>query len=176
MESITHNEDNELEETTQEEKIKYIEKHYKKFPAQLDGIVPIDGNSNMVEVFRITYKNRKDILIYNKDDKKLYYKLIDNEIDTIPVLVSLLTELSKLNLYNDNGSLKQLIDYLYGDQQKLSKGGKKTTYRLNGEKVVLLHKNKKVQRSIYVKGKGKTKYCKIDKEYVLLSKIKNKIQ
>jgi hypothetical protein len=55
-------------------------------------------------------------------------------------------------------------------------GGKKTTYRLNGEKVVLLHKNKKVQRSIYVKGNGKTKYCKIDKEYVLLSKVKNKIQ
>jgi hypothetical protein len=55
-------------------------------------------------------------------------------------------------------------------------GSKKTTYRLNGEKVVLLYKNKKVQRSIYVKGNGKTKYCKIDKEYVLLSKIKNKIQ
>jgi flagellin-specific chaperone FliS len=58
-----------------------------------------------------------------------------------------------------------------------SKGGsKKTTYRLNGEKVVLLHKNKKVQRSIYVKGNGKTKYCKIDHQYILLSKLKNKIQ
>ena len=55
-------------------------------------------------------------------------------------------------------------------------GGKKTTYRLNGEKVILLHKNKKVQRSIYVKGKGKTKYCKIDHQYILLSKLKNKIQ
>lgn len=55
-----------------------------------------------------------------------------------------------------------------------ARGGKKTTYRLNGEKVVLLHKNKKVQRSIYVKAKAK--YCKIDKEYVLLSKVKNKIQ
>lgn len=61
-------------------------------------------------------------------------------------------------------------------QQAPPTGGKKTTYRLNGEKVLLLHKNKKVQRSIYVKDKGKTKYCKIDKEYVLLSKIKNKIQ
>jgi hypothetical protein len=60
--------------------------------------------------------------------------------------------------------------------QNSSKGGKKTTYKLNGEKVVLLHKNKKVQRSIYVKGNGKTKYCIIDKEYVLLSKVKNKIQ
>jgi hypothetical protein len=55
-------------------------------------------------------------------------------------------------------------------------GGKKTTYKLNGEKVVLLHKNKKVQRSIYVKGNGKTKYCKIDHQYILLSKLKNKIQ
>jgi hypothetical protein len=55
-------------------------------------------------------------------------------------------------------------------------GSKKTTYRLNGEKVVLLHKNKKVQRSIYVKGNGKTKYCKIDHQYILLSKLKNKIQ
>lgn len=61
-------------------------------------------------------------------------------------------------------------------QQPPPTGGKKTTYRLNGEKVLLLHKNKKVQRSIYVKDKGKTKYCKIDKEYVLLSKVKNKIQ
>ena len=57
-----------------------------------------------------------------------------------------------------------------------SGGGKKTTYRLNGEKVLLLHKNKKVQRSIYVKDKGKTKYCKIDHQYILLSKLKNKIQ
>jgi len=55
-------------------------------------------------------------------------------------------------------------------------GSKKTTYKLNGEKVVLLHKNKKVQRSIYVKGNGKTKYCKIDHQYILLSKLKNKIQ
>jgi hypothetical protein len=55
-------------------------------------------------------------------------------------------------------------------------GSKKTTYRLNGEKVVLLYKNKKVQRSIYVKGNGKTKYCKINHQYILLSKLKNKIQ
>ena len=51
-------------------------------------------------------------------------------------------------------------------------GGKKTTYRLNGEKVYLLHKNKKVQRSIYVKDKSKTKYCKIDQQFILLSKLK----
>jgi hypothetical protein len=62
------------------------------------------------------------------------------------------------------------------EQKTAVGGGKKTTYKLNGEKVVLLHKNKKVQRSIYVKGNGKTKYCKIDHQYILLSKLKNKIQ
>ena len=48
-------------------------------------------------------------------------------------------------------------------------------YKLNGEKVVLLHNNKKIQRSIYTKGKGKTKYCKINNEFILLSKLKNKV-
>jgi hypothetical protein len=62
------------------------------------------------------------------------------------------------------------------EPQPTTGGSKKTTYRLNGEKVVLLYKNKKVQRSIYIKGNGKTKYCKIDHQYILLSKLKNKIQ
>jgi hypothetical protein len=71
---------------------------------------------------------------------------------------------------------KTLLQSLSTSQKTQSGSGKKTTYRLNGEKVVLLHKNKKVQRSIYVKGNGKTKYCKIDHQYILLSKLKNKIQ
>jgi len=55
-------------------------------------------------------------------------------------------------------------------------GNKKlSTYKLNGEKIALLHNNKKIQRSIYTKEKGKTKYCKINNEFILLSKLKNKI-
>jgi len=72
--------------------------------------------------------------------------------------------------------VSNLINHKSSTTASSTGGSKKTTYKLNGEKVVLLHKNKKVQRSIYVKGNGKTKYCKIDKEYVLLSKVKNKIQ
>jgi hypothetical protein len=50
-------------------------------------------------------------------------------------------------------------------------------YKLNGEKVHLLINKKKLHRSIYVKdkGNGKAKYCKINNEFVLLSKLKNKI-
>jgi hypothetical protein len=52
-------------------------------------------------------------------------------------------------------------------------------YKLNGEKVSLLINNKKLHRSVYVRGNGngngKAKYCKINNEFVLLSKLKNKI-
>jgi hypothetical protein len=62
-------------------------------------------------------------------------------------------------------------------------GGKRTApaapaapaYKLNGEKVHLLINKKKIYRSVYVKGNGKAKYCKINYEFVLLSKLKNKI-
>ena len=62
-------------------------------------------------------------------------------------------------------------------------GGKRTApaapaapaYKLNGEKVSLLINKKKLHRSVYVKGNGKAKYCKINYEFVLLSKLKNKI-
>jgi hypothetical protein len=50
-----------------------------------------------------------------------------------------------------------------------------TAYKLNGDKVHLLIDNKKIYRSVYVKGKGngKAKYCKINNEFILLSKLKN---
>lgn len=57
-------------------------------------------------------------------------------------------------------------------------GGKNhhaSTYKSNGEKVYLLINKKKLHRSIYVKGNGKAKYCKINNEFVLLSKLKNKV-
>ena len=59
-------------------------------------------------------------------------------------------------------------------------GGKRnahaaSAYKSTGDKVLLLIDNKKLHRSIYVKGNGKAKYCKINNEFILLSKLKNKI-
>lgn len=51
-------------------------------------------------------------------------------------------------------------------------GGKPTKYKSTGITVFILYKNKKYNRTIYVKEKGKTKYCKIKNEYILLSKLK----
>ena len=75
---------------------------------------------------------------------------------------------------------KNLLSELFEEIQKLQKGGKLTTtpvYKLNGEKVSFLINKKKLYRNIYVKGNGnrKAKYCKINNEFVLLSKLKNKI-
>ncbi len=65
-------------------------------------------------------------------------------------------------------------------QAEQSSGGNPitaTAYKLNGDKVHLLIDNKKIYRSVYVKGKGKgngkAKYCKINNEFILLSKLKN---
>jgi hypothetical protein len=77
---------------------------------------------------------------------------------------------------------KDLLDILYNKIIKLQSGGKRIAtaapaYKLNGEKVSLLINKKKLNRSVYVKGNGngKAKYCKINNEFVLLSKLKNKI-
>jgi hypothetical protein len=93
-------------------------------------------------------------------------KLLIYDIDFPSQYLYLLSE-----LYNELKELKEL---------NFSPGGKLTTtpvYKLNGEKVSFLINKKKVNRSIYVKGNGnrKAKYCKINNEFVLLSKLKNKI-
>lgn len=64
--------------------------------------------------------------------------------------------------------------------QSPSSGGKShhtPAYKSTGDKIHLLIDNKRVHRSIYVKGNGngKAKYCKINNEFVLLSKLKNKV-
>jgi hypothetical protein len=75
----------------------------------------------------------------------------------------------------------RIYKYIIAETKEVLKksGGKRIApaYKLNGEKVSLLINKKKLHRSVYVKGNGngKAKYCKINNEFVLLSKLKNKI-
>jgi hypothetical protein len=108
------------------------------------------------------------ILYTDTDNDKLYYSKNNSQPlqlftdGTYPLIyISLLNQIT-----NDNRN----------------RGGKKApiapaapAYKLNGEKVSLLINKKKLHRSVYVKGNGKAKYCKINYEFVLLSKLKNKI-
>jgi len=54
----------------------------------------------------------------------------------------------------------------------LSGGKSAPKYKSTGKVVYILYKKKKYKRTIYVKDKRKTKYCKINNEYILLSKLK----
>jgi hypothetical protein len=58
------------------------------------------------------------------------------------------------------------------DADKNLLGGAPTKYKSTGQVVYIVYKNKKYKRTIYTKEKGKTKYCKMNNEYILLSKCK----
>lgn len=50
-------------------------------------------------------------------------------------------------------------------------GGNLTKYKSTGDTVFIKYKNKKYKKTIYTKENKKTRYCKINNEYILLSKL-----
>jgi hypothetical protein len=130
-----------------------------------DSIKPIPESTT---IYYLLYKKSK---IYTM--KTLLWGSEYNQPNYIPI------EPPKLLNYDIEFNHLSLLSKLY-DELKPSSGGKPTTtpvYKLNGEKVSLLINKTKLHRSVYVKGNGnrKVKYCKINNEFVLLSKFKNKI-
>ena len=59
-------------------------------------------------------------------------------------------------------------------EQQSNIGGKPppAKYKSTGRIVCIMYKKRKYKRTVYVKDKRDTKYCKIDGEYILLSKMK----
>jgi hypothetical protein len=102
----------------------------------------------------------------NKQILKMYFiklELITTELydeDMINVI-----EIQKLK-YNRN-----ISNILYEALFPSSEGGKnkKSLYKLTRKKITFLYKNKKIVRNIYLK--KKKEYCKINKKYILLSKM-----
>lgn len=144
----------------------------------------------------ITYINNiiNQLIKYNKAAKEQLEKLEEQASNEIKKGIAGLFTFSSVSLY-ENGSrylnlhlgnddiplvFKVIIKSspniaesdILNERLKTFRGGKKIKYILNGDKVSLLHNNKRLQRSIYVKENGKAKYCKINKEYILLSKLK----
>lgn len=65
-----------------------------------------------------------------------------------------------------NNAIKEIQD------KKSGGGGKRIKYKSTGNEVVIFHKNRECRKTIYVKEKTTTKYCKINNKYILLSKLK----
>jgi len=62
------------------------------------------------------------------------------------------------------------IDKLKNNKGSIG-GGKRIKYKSTGNEVVIFHKNRECRKTIYVKEKTTTKYCKINNKYILLSKL-----
>jgi hypothetical protein len=104
-----------------------------------------------------------------------YYTLAFSKANDFKNIKSIFLKRDDIDIVNF--ALKDLIMNMKKEGKLQKEGGKKasSTYKLNGDKVSLLINKKKLHRSVYVKGNGKAKYCKINNEFVLLSKLKNKI-
>lgn len=70
-------------------------------------------------------------------------------------------------LFSKTPSLPSTLDSLSG----IATGGNLTKYKSTGNTVFIKYKNKKYKKTIYTKENKKTRYCKINNEYILLSKL-----
>jgi len=157
---------------------------------------------NMKKIYETSQGSKKISLYYNTRTDELLYKIGSSNINPLPIVFTPIDTIYTLEtLYECNNLLTDMIFDRTRDifdrtppanvnSRGLSRGlsgGKRIAptaptapaYKLNGEKVSLLINKKKLHRSVYVKGNGngngKAKYCKINYEFVLLSKLKNKI-
>jgi hypothetical protein len=154
----------------------------------------LDHSNQYYEVFQILYdKNSSALYTYyivsgtkvsinylpellDSTISSEYRRLFDELYNDIDLLVKQPTQVKKTNMVDIfKGLFRSSIKV--APSQPSSSGGKKvsTAYKSTGDKVHLFIDNKKLHRSIYVKGNGKAKYCKINNEFVLLSKLKNKV-
>ena len=135
----------------------------------------------------------------NRDDFKFKYEPLGDNFKTMPIEEKKATLLQKEkegkelkeNLYKQfrdnkilpvNNSNKSPPDVPRVEEEekeeeeeergKGANGGAPTKYKSTGQVVYIVYKNKKYKRTIYTKEKGKTKYCKMNNEYILLSKCK----
>uniref|UniRef100_A0A6C0LIB5 Uncharacterized protein n=1 Tax=viral metagenome TaxID=1070528 RepID=A0A6C0LIB5_9ZZZZ len=152
------------------------------------GIADEDGNQTII-------KNGNYSLLYNNNEKTLSWKHSwKNEKSSGNQIQGIRNndEIKYIHInHHDNVVLllnvtinkieqakQRKVGWSIFNNQVAPSGGKKNTtvYKLNGEKVFLIHNNRKIKRSIYLKGNGKTKYCKINKEFISLSKLKKIIE
>jgi len=134
-------------------------------------------NGRKYFVIETSDDNNYEILYDIDDTNNLYY--FDSSIKNPEILqVNTITP-NYITLINKiYATYLPIYKLLLLEGETIPSGGKRTVapaYKLNGEKVHLLINKKKLHRSVYVKGNGKAKYCKINYEFVLLSKLKNKI-
>ena len=150
-----------------------------------DKMSKFNENTNRDD-FKFEYKplgeDFKNMLIKDKKDTLLQKEQEGNELKK-----KLYTQFRQKNILPVNKSNNSSPDVPQVEEEEVEEGeegkgegkgvddvhgGAPTKYKSTGQVVYIVYKNKKYKRTIYTKEKGKTKYCKMNNEYILLSKCK----
>jgi len=180
-------------------KVSFFENPFKKDTLKLtfninNNELKYNGNNERIKnALIVNFNSILDLFNSNKpiiDEKLLKSKKLLSESDKLLELENLLSKSESENLLSKSdkllleseklllenlkflNDLTQTLKEIEIEIEKEQKGGKPAKYKSTGITVFILYKNKKYNRTIYVKDKGKTKYCKINNEYILLSKLK----
>jgi hypothetical protein len=112
----------------------------------------ITAVQKLIDEFNSSYKNIDD-----------FYKIFDITINV--------TNLQDDDATRETSTELVVIEPKDDKSPKKDGGGNPTKYKSTGQVVNIMYKKRKYKRTIFVKEKRKTKYCKINNEYILLSKL-----
>ena len=143
-----------LAEDANEEDKKVLEKTTKA-RAHLDTVKQLYEGTNI----NPTYEQTENAIINNPLQNK------KKEVLAKAVAAAAITEVSATEEQKDRAIAKAT------NAQTLSGGKPAPKYKSTGQVVNIMYKKRKYKRTIFVKEKRKTKYCKINNEYILLSKL-----
>jgi hypothetical protein len=133
----------------------------------------IETNANEFITHFTASKNKLDLEIANLNNKK---KETDNKktLETEATKEKEAAETKFRELEETlNNAIKEIQEQINENKKdkKSGGGGKRIKYKSTGNEVVIFHKNRECRKTIYVKEKTATKYCKINNKYILLSKL-----
>ena len=144
-----------LAEDANEEDKKVLEKTTIKARARLEAVKQLYKKINIDP----TEKQNVDAMIDNPLQNKKEDALVK------AVAAAAIAEVSATEEQKDRAIAKAT------NVQALSGGKSAPKYKSTGQVVNIMYKKRKYKRTIFVKEKRKTKYCKINNKYILLSKL-----
>ena len=139
-----------------QQRYNYIETNANDFIAFLkDKIRALEKEINELDNKKNPNNNKKKLIKEAKEEKdnaEEEFKELEETLNT--EISGIQAEIDKLK--NNKGS---------------TGGGKRIKYKSTSDEVVILYKNRESKKTVYIKEKTATKYCKINNKYILLSKL-----
>jgi hypothetical protein len=143
------------------DKNKSIKDEYDRIKTDTDANI-----DNAKKAIAAADKELTDLKKNPKDNKKRLIKEAQQEKETAETKFREIEETL-------NNAIKEIQEQINENKKdkKSGGGGKRIKYKSTGNEVVIFHKNRECRKTIYVKEKTTTKYCKINNKYILLSKL-----